>query len=288
MTNSSKAVLVSLNVGIWTANKMDREVSDEIAENKKLKDKKMARVWKSLLPSSESFSRIRGVAAQARKFHYKNTFGWIQEGARILPTDNYLEYMDFMRATKVQFSRAVEAFLQEYGQLQLIAKDALNSIYKESDYPSAEKLRSKFSLETFVAPIPAGSMFTAEIDSEESERIREDIEKSVQEAFRAANRDLWERLYATISTVQQRLADPKGVREASLASLREMLALLRRLNISGDERLEQLRKQAEDRLNSFSLSEFKSDEAKRAVAMAEAARLQEQMAVFMGGSAHGF
>ena len=283
----NRAVLVSLNVSIWTANKLDREDSKEVVDQKKLKNDQMARVWKSLLPKNTFFSSIHGLAAKARKFHYANTFAWVQEGARMLPTTNYMEYMEFMRQMKTEFNRAVETFLQEYGQLQLVAKDALNSIYKESDYPSAESLRSKFSFDTVVMPVPAGEMFTADVDDEESARVREDIEKSVQEAFRAANRDLWERLYSTIAKVQERLADPKGARESSLASLRDMLSLLDRLNVSGDDRLEKLRKQAEERISTMSLKDFKSDEVKRAAAMAEASHIQDVMAAFMGGTAHG-
>lgn len=280
--NRNQAVLVSLNVSIWTANKLDPEASKEVADQKKLKNKKMARVWKSLLPENSYFSAITGVAGKARKFHYANTFSWVQEGSRLLPTKNYDAYMDYMRQAKQEFDRAVEAFLKEYEQLQEVAKDALNSMFKKTDYPSAESLRSKFSFDTLVTPVPAAEMFTAEVGSEEVERIREDIEKSVQEAFRAANRDLWERMYDTINKVQERLADPKGAREQSLTSLRDMLSLLNRLNVSGDERLESLRKQAEDRLNSMSLKDFKSDTGKRAAAMQEAARIQEQMAAFLG------
>lgn len=285
-TSRDKAVLVSLNVSIWTANKLDREVSKEVADQKKLKSEQMARVWKSLLPRNEFLSAIHGVAAKARKFHYANTFAWVQDGSRLLPTKNYLAYMEFMRQAKADFAKAVDAFLGEYGQLQIAAMEALNSIYRASDYPSAESLRSKFSIDTIVMPVPAGEMFTAEVDDAESERVRKDIEKSVQEAFRAANRDLWERLYSTINKVQERLADPKGARESSLSSLRDMLGLLDRLNVSGDESLERLRKKAEDRLKSMSLKDLKSDDAKRTAAMAEAQRIQESMAAFMGGSAH--
>lgn len=283
----NKAVLVSLNVSIWTANKHDREASKEVVDQKNLKDNQMARVWKSLLPRNEFLSAIHGVAAKARKFHYHNTFGWVQEGTRLLPTKNYLAYMEFMRQAKADFQKAVDAFLQEYGQLQIAAREALNSLYKDSDYPSVASLKSKFAFETVVMPLPAGEYFTAEVDDAEAERVREEIEKSVQEAFRAANRDLWQRLYTTINKVQERLADPKGARESSLSSLREMLALLDRLNVSGDERLERLRKQAEDRLNAMSLKDLKSDKVKREAAMAEAQRIQEAMAAFMGNNAYG-
>lgn len=280
----SKAVLVSLNVSVWAANKLDREVSEEVANQKKLKSNRLGRYWKSLLPENEYMKAIHGVVAKARKFHYANTFAWAQEGARLLPTTNYFEYMEFMRDAKSDFERAVATFLKKYGELREIAKDALNSIYKESDYPSVEQLRRKFSFETLVMPVPQAAMFTAEIEPEETQRVREEIERTVQEAFRAANRDLWERLYSTINRMQERLMDPKGARESSLASLRDMLQLLGRLNVTGDEKLEQMRKQAEERLNAMSLKDFKSNEARRQAAIEETNRVMSAMAAFMGGN----
>lgn len=282
----NKAVLVSLNVSIWGANKLDREASDEFAGQKKLKNKGDARVWKTLVPRGGVYSAITGVAAKARKFHYANTFAWVHDGARILPTANYMEYMEFMRGIDREFSKAVDAFLKEYGQLQELAKESLNSIFKKEDYPSVDLLKAKFSIGTLVMQIPEGTMFKADVGDEESQRVREEIEKSVQDAFRAANRDLWNRMYSTITQVQERLTDPKGVREASLRSLKDMLGLLARLNVSGDERLEMLRKQALDRLSGMSLSEFKSDQDKRSAAIEDAKNIQNQMAAFMGGSAH--
>jgi hypothetical protein len=280
------AVLVSLNIGTWANNKIDRRVSEEVAEQKKLSNKNMARVWKTLLPPDEVMDAISSIEGRARKFHIANTFPWVTDGTRLLPTKNYMAYMEFMRRAKIEFEQAVEAFVTKFAELQVMAETALNSIYNPTDYPTAERLKSKYYFETVVTQVPEGSTFQADVESEEATRIREDIEKQVEKSFRNANQALWDQLYGTINKVQERLSNPKGVKESSLQSLREMLALLDRMNVTGDARLEALRKQAEERITGMSAKSLNKDSDKKAIIVAEAARIQASMADIMGGLAH--
>jgi hypothetical protein len=145
------------------------------------------RCWKSLFPDDDLVAAVNGAAAKARKFHYANTFGWVQEGARLLPTRNYVAYTASMSKLKGAFENTVEAFLSEYRQRLVQAKSNLAGMYKASDYPFVEELRSRFHFETVVMPVPAGTMLTADVEEKDIERIREEIERSVQQTFRDAN-----------------------------------------------------------------------------------------------------
>lgn len=276
-----KAVLVSLNIGAWGANKMDRQVSIELADSKSIKDKKMVRAWKSLLAKNDEYDAIQSLISKARAFHYLNTFAWAQEGQRLLPTRNFDFYMSFMRDIKQKFDFAVDTFIRKYPDLMEAARTALNSIYKEADYPSVDSLKSRFYLNTITMPVPAGTMFEAEVDDADAKRIREEIDETVSAAYRAANEDLWNRMYATINNMQARLTNPKGVREDSLKNLREMLALLDRLNVSGDPRLERLRQQALDKLGVSSAKELNKEEDKRKNIAEAAKQIEASMAEFM-------
>ena len=71
--DSTQAVLVSLNIGTWANNAIDRAVSVELAEQKNLSDKSMARVWKTLLPKSDTQDAIKSIESKARRFHIINT-----------------------------------------------------------------------------------------------------------------------------------------------------------------------------------------------------------------------
>ena len=278
------AVLVTLSVSRWTVHALDKEISKEIVQSKGLQGEDMCRAWKTLIPRNKFLSAINGAASQARKFHYKNTFEWVHEGPRVLPTKNYLEYTKFMRRAKTKFEKAVEAFLKEYETLQLAARAALNSMFKESDYPSVESLRKKFSFSTFTSELPSGAGIPQNVGAEEAGRIRADIERDLQETFRSANRDLWGRLHNVINKMQECLSSPSGVKPRSLASLREALALLDRLNVTGDERLERLRKQAEERVRILSGGRECLAPANKEAAIEEAERIRSSMAAFMAAA----
>ena len=283
---TNKAVLMSLNIGHWAANAKDTEVSKEVATSKKLANSKMARVWKSLIEKNPYYDAIISAEKKARRFHAINTFAWVQDGSRILPTANFGPYNEFMRATKAEWEKAVEAFILHFPEIQEAAKTALNSIYRDQDYPSAKALRAKFHFSTLCTPLPSGAMFEADIDPAEADRIRADIESQVQKVFKAANTELWERLYTQIHKIQEQLTSPKGIREQSVKSVREMLSLLDRLNVTGDARLEKLRAEAEARLGVLSANDLNKDKVARATLVADTARIGSAMADFMGAPAH--
>lgn len=283
-----KAVLVSLEIRRWEVNTHDASASREVARRKRLEDPSLVRLWKSRMPKNKFVSAISGAAATARKLHYDNTFPWAQEGARLLPTRNYVDYMALMHKAKAHFWKSVDEFIREFDRLKTMAQKSLKTMYKESDYPSVDSLRSSFGFKTLVLAVPAGEMLTADIPAEEIDRVRADIEQSVQQAFRDANRDLWDRLYGMIRRFQERLSDPKYMREDSLTGMREMLQLLDRLNVTGDERLEELRKQAENRLGTLSIEDFKEkDSPRRTAALEDARRIEQAMAAFMGNVPNG-
>ena len=180
--------------------------------------------------------------------------------------------MTFMRQTKMEFEAAVKAFLKEYDAQIETAKLSLNTIFKPGDYPLLEALKHKFHFDTVVMPVPKGTMFEAEVESEEASKIRKDIEDQVAATFRQASRENWDRFYAVINRVQERLSD--------------MLGFLDRMNVTGDEHLEKLRKQGEERLAGFSAKELNKNSVKKAMAVAQAAQIESSMAALMGGTAH--
>jgi len=284
MNIQENAVLVTLSVSRWSAHALDKEISKEIVASKGLQSEDMCRAWKTLIPRNKFLSAINGAASQARKFNYRNTFEWVHEGPRVLPVKNYLAYTKYMRRAKARFEKAVEEFLKEYETLQLAAKTALNSMFKQSDYPSVESLRSKFCFSTFTSELPSGNSIPKDVGTEEADRIRADIERDLQETFRAANQDLWGRLHAVIKHMEACLSSPTGVKPASLNSLREALALLDRLNLTGDERLERMRKQAEARISLLSGGGDRITAESKEAAIAEAKKIQSSMAAFMAAA----
>lgn len=254
-----------------------------MSENKGLADKRMARVWKSLLPKDAIVAAVWRESRLAREFHYLNTLPWMHDGPRILTAENYMSYMDFMREQKLQFERAVDRMIAHYPNIREKAKRDLSSMFNESDYPTQGMLRNKFSLSTTVSPMPSIDNFTVDLGAAELERVKHELEVQMKNTFKAANQELWDRLYKAVRDIHYRLEQPKGrIEETTVDNLQELLGVMGRLNVNGDEKLEQIRKDVARRLAIPSMVTAKKGKEAKIRAQAEVSSIMASMNELMG------
>ena len=261
MELAKNAVLATLTIHTWAASKRDVAASLEVAENHGLTDKRMARVWKSLLPKNDVFDRVVRVTRQVREFHYENTMPWKHKGPRILPTANYLTYTQTIRGYRSELESVVHQLMDAFEGLKVDARRVLNSMYQASDYPHTEDLRQAFAIDLSVDPLPVSDTMQAlEISLEEVARIKAAHEREMADTFRRANRDLWDRLFSAIQSFHAQVRDPKkSLRQATFENLRRLLPILERLNVTADEQLEQMRARMETALSEVTLDNLKED-----------------------------
>lgn len=233
------AVLVSLSIRTWDANRQDNRVSKDVAEANNVTDKRLCRVRKSLLPKTAVMDRLHGVVYAARGFHYANTHAWMHDGPRILAVANFDAYMNRMREFKADFDTAVLDFLLQYQDIRLDAHSVLGNLYDIADYPDKEQLKSRYGLDMKVQPMPASTeLLELGLDSEEANNLRQKLEEDMKETFGKANRRMWEELFERVEKLKNKLNDGKAtLKEDALTSVREFSESLPRLNITDDERL---------------------------------------------------
>ncbi|MDA3813714.1 MAG: hypothetical protein PF570_05610, partial [Candidatus Cloacimonetes bacterium] len=111
MSLNDKAMLVYLNISIWTARKYDKKISTEV-ENKYGADE--AGRYNKILIAKKNLSNIQKIISSARAFHYENTLPWSDNGGRLLPSANYFGYVKAIQCFKDDFEREVINFLRVY------------------------------------------------------------------------------------------------------------------------------------------------------------------------------
>ena len=115
---------------------------------------------------------MRTLAGQVRQYFYKITLPWTDEGYRLLPANLYFDLTARMREFEASFEQGVEAFLAIYPQYIEQVRPELNGLFREEDYPKAEKLRRKFGVKLEVLPIPTGNDFRVQIDVYKRQGLR--------------------------------------------------------------------------------------------------------------------
>ncbi|MNR71515.1 hypothetical protein D3C71_21440 [compost metagenome] len=255
------AVLVSLNISVWQANRQDKKISEQVTDAHEVKDRRLGRFWKSLLPKCDVLDRLYAVQRAARTFHYENTLAWMHDGPRILPTANFEPYMQAMRRFKAQFEDAVLELVDQYGDIRTEAQKVLGRLYDEADYPDVASLKSKYDFDMKVMTMPAAEgLLQLGLESDEAEELRAKLETDMRDTVTRANRRLWEDLHARLEKLTSRLQDGDAyVREETIAAVRDLADLLPRLNVTNDQHLETLATKLKGSLANVNAATVKND-----------------------------
>jgi len=281
MKLSDKALLVQLNVSQWTARKLDKNATTQVAIANNTGNH-AGRYNKSLLPMNEYLDNVHKKTTLIRKEYYHNTLPWGIDGTMILPTDNYLDFMAKFRQYKSEWEMLVDNFLVAYPQLQLNAQRYLGDLYNPNDYPSADVLRRKFSMDMTVLPVPSND-FRVGIDEQELADIQQQVEARVQQSTKVAMQEAWQRLYDKVKSMAERLSDTKAVfRDTLVTNIQDVCDVLKRLNVTGDEDLENMRLMVEDTLANNNPESLRLDLDLRKKKSSEAKDILDRMGAFMG------
>jgi len=280
MNLNDRALLVQLSISQWLARKYDKKATREVAvAHGTAVD--VGRYNKSLLPMQNLLDNVHKKASLIREKYYKNTLPWGIDGTMMLPTSNYLQFMNEFRKEKGEWIQLVDDFVAEYPQLVANASTMLGGLYDAADYPTASQIRDKFRMDMAVYPVPS-SDFRVEIASDELSRIQHDVETRVKDAQQQAMQEVWQRLFDRVKHMAEKLSDPKAIFKNSMVEhATELCALLPRLNFADDPNLEALRKEVEAKLIKHPEA-LRNDPDLRSDTAAEARRIMAAMGTFMG------
>jgi hypothetical protein len=278
---STKAMLVSLHVSVWSARKFDKKVTGEVAEQHNTTDK-AGRYNKNLLPiEAPTYKAVQQIAGEARTEHYKQTLPWTDEGARILPALNYMSYTAAMRQLRSKFENAKSDFIFDYPNLSAKALQTLNGLGNPSDYPKVQELPNYFEFDTKVVPFPDAADFRVTLQQVDVDSIRQQIEADSKQAVQLAMRDPFKRLFDAVSRMVERLSTEDAIfRDSLVSNLEELVKILPSLNLTQDPELDAICKQVEANLL-VNPDTLRTSKTTRADIAAKAKLIQDNLAGYM-------
>ena len=245
------AMLVGLRITAWSGRLYDREASDHVAAQHDATTS-AGRYNKRLLPKA-AFAAITATMSEARTRHYSNSLPWDDKGSRLLTVANYEHYTDLMDGLRERVVRQRARFIEDYDDYVDQARLDLGKLFRIEDYPSKEDLRDKFSISYRITPVPDADHFIAKLASDDTDRVKRDIERHIEEQLHDAVGDLYRRLAEAVERVSERLEEdengkPLVFRDTMISNIRDLVDVVPRLNIFGDQRLARLCEQVKDRI----------------------------------------
>ena len=286
---SDKAMLVRISVHLPQKAKRDKEVTAQTARDHGA-EVEMASFNKKLY-AKHSWAKLQAAATALRSHFETNTLPWFK-GVGLLPSTMYFDFISEHGTLKRAFDDAGQEFLEDYETNKADAKQRLNGLFSDRDYPTRGRLASRISTEIEFLPMPEESDFRVNLGAEEEERIRAIIRQQADDKIGAATADLWHRVHEAVSDMLERIeryqVDPATgktlatFRDSAVNNVRELVTLLGRLNVTEDPELEAMRRQLRDKVCQHDADALRDDERLRRDAAAECKDILAAMSGYIG------
>lgn len=260
----NSAMLVDLNIGVWTGRKMDKRVSDEIGVAKHAKGR-VGNYHKSLLGHEGKLAELQKLVSTVRTWHYDQTLPWSDGGSRLLPMKNFFDYKAMLGDYENQFAEAVSSFLDDYPTLVSAAAFQLGDLFDAEEYPAANKLESKFKFKYVFLPVPDAGDFRIDVNEAHRNDLQEQYKKFYDDKLADAMQDAWDRLHGCVVRMSEKLAggEKQIFRDTLVTNAVDMCGLLTKLNVTNDTKLESARKKLESALVGVTPADLRKDDALR-------------------------
>ena len=264
MSISASAVLVELNISVWPASKIDREITDKVNSDAGAV-RGASQTKKNLFAGTSLRKDIADFAARVRLYHNQHTLPWADKGERMLPTALFMDYKQTMNGYEQTFNMMCNNFYIEYPRLVAEAPTALQGLHKAEDYPDLTAVRLKFGFRRAVKPVPEAGDFRLDIPAYDLEEMRSEFMGQQDRKLAEAMREPWDRLHKVLLATAEKLTDVEGddgkkrYHDTLLTNPLELCALLTKLNITNDPKLEEARRQVEVAMLNADMESIKED-----------------------------
>lgn len=268
---SSSALIVNLSLSVWTGRKLDKRVSEEVDQQNSTKTR-AGNYHKNLLAGSGKLTEITKIANATRSWLYGVTQPWGDNGDRILNMAYFMEFKDRLADYEGQFASSVNSFLGDYDTLVAAAAFQLGDLFNREDYPTRETIEAKFGFRYNMIPLPQAGDFRVDIGEDGLRELQEQYEAVLQQRVTGAMTEAWERLHDCLTRMSERLTDDtdsngdpkrKIFRDSLIENAVEVCGLLKSFNITGDVRMDEMRKQLEDAMRGVDADSLRDSDSLR-------------------------
>lgn len=269
MSITSSAVLVEMNISVWTANKLDKGATDEVLVNNGATVADAAQVRKNLMAGTTARKAIADYAAGCRLWHNTRTLPWADKGARILPTSLFMDYKAELNMRRDTFMHMRKQFGVDYPALVQTAANYMGSLHNPDDYPSVEEVMSKFDFRVVFSPVPESGDFRLDIPQQDLADMRRSYDDAFDTRLAEAMRIPWDKLHDMLTGMSAKLAEgddetKRRWHDTFVTNAQELCTMLTHLNITKDPKLEAARRQLETALLGADIDDIKVNESTRA------------------------
>ncbi len=270
---ASSAMTVSVRISVYGAKKRNTQVSEEVAVSKGA-DRTAGTYFEDLFCGSDKLAAVLKLRGTIRNWVNQNTAPWGDDGIRLLPTGKFFDFRQQFGTYEAEFNVAVQAFLDDYDNQVSVQSFKRGQMFDKAAYPSRQEIESKFGLRATFAPIPLSGDWRVEIGEQGKAELAEQYEAAMESRVQEVMQGAWERMNTVLQRLVKQLTPMpedaeegkrgKKIYDSLLENALEMCDLLTGLNVTGDTKLEEARKELESALVGVDVKTLRKSEGMKA------------------------
>lgn len=264
---ASAALVVNVEVNVWSATKQDRAISGEVTDAYKA-HKDAGKFVKNLLAGDPTHKKLLLHRQTVYNWMKRWTYDWSGSN-RMLPFVRLEAFKHDWTRLEQEHKELVHEFEKRYPDIVAEMAFKQGDLFNATDYPDVSEIGRRFAMRLSIMPVPE-SDFRVAIANDIAEDLKAHYENTANEAIQGAMRDASEQLLDYIKRIAHACSEPteEGKRkpkvyESTISSLKELIVMLEHFNITQDSQLEAMRKEAQAVIGNLSAEDIRESEAVR-------------------------
>lgn len=233
------AVLVDVHITQAHFRKKDRKASDKVTGDAGAR-RDAATVHKNLLAGCDELVALNKFVSRVRAAVTEDwTLPWTDRGARLLPTAKLMDFHHYITEQQAEFEQLTRDFLDVYDWRRTNAEAELGTLFDPTEYPPLDRVERKFSFHIGYMPVPDTGDFRVDMGNEAVDMLKTHYESFYTDRISAAMENLWQRLYAPLARMSERLdyddtTDKKKFHDTLVGNVLDMVQMLKDCNFNDD------------------------------------------------------
>jgi len=266
---ASSAVLISIDINVWSATKQDREVSDEITASKNA-DKSAGRYVKQLLADNSKHKAVVNYRQTIYNWLQTRTYGW-NKSQQLLPVVDLPKFKAEYNAHELAFYQLIDDFIVNYDSIVSDMAFKQGTMFNRNDYPTAEQVRRKFGIQLYVSEVPMND-FRCNIAQDIADdlfntytRQAENIINNIQSEQADRFIDVMESIShcCGVDDLGNDKTKKRKIYESTIQKAKDYCETFKGFNLSNSDELEEARASLEKALHGVSAEDIRESDAVR-------------------------
>jgi hypothetical protein len=269
---ASSAVLVSVDISVWSATKQDRGISDEVTSAKNA-DKSAGRYVKNLLANHPKHKAVVNYRQTIYNWLQRRTYRWNQS-QNLLPSVDVPKFKQEYHEHELAFHALVDDLINQYDDIVSDMAFKQGDMFDRNDYPHKDQVGAKFSLQLYVSEVPMND-FRCGIAQDIADDLFTTLNKQAGRIIESVHQEQSERMIEVMQSIShccghdetevngEVRTKKRKIYDTTIQKALEMCETFKRFNLKNSPELEQARASLERVLNDVKAEDLRDSDAVR-------------------------